>query len=221
MQSSRRSTRSLHSLLAATVLLTVQNTWLFTAPAQADRVDSGGDFICGVPGKDGVGSLSGIINTYYPGAAGTTVAAGSASVPVGTINVAGSTTPISAGDLLLVIQMQDADIDSTDTAAYGNGVGGDVASPTTTTAPAPTAASGVTNLNNSGRYEYVVATGPAVGGAVPKRGRNGHNTSAGLSSCAGTTIFDGHNQRHPHHLGPVEWHIGRCGRAGCGPTINL
>jgi uncharacterized repeat protein (TIGR01451 family) len=167
MQASRRSTRSLHSLLAATVLLTVQNTWLFTAPAQADRVDSGGDFICGVPGKDGVGSLSGIINTYYPGAAGTTVAAGSASVPVGTINVAGSTTPISAGDLLLVIQMQDADIDSTDTAAYGNGVGGDVASPTTTTAPAPTAASGVTNLNNSGRYEYVVATGPAVGGAVP------------------------------------------------------
>ncbi|HXM35939.1 MAG TPA: hypothetical protein VN920_12170, partial [Pyrinomonadaceae bacterium] len=112
--------------------------------------------VCATPGKDGpAGTLSGVINTYYPGTA--SVGPGAMSIPVGTS--AGAVTPIASGDLLLVIQMQDAGINSSNTDSYGDGVGG---------APA----SGSTSLNNSGRFEYVVATG-AAGGTVPVRGAGG------------------------------------------------
>ncbi len=121
---------------------------LIAPPPPPAFADSG---LCATPGKDGPGGvLSGIVNTYYPGAA--TVAAGSTSIPVGAPS--GAATPIAAGDLLLVIQMQDADIDSTNTSAYGDGVAGDPAT-------------GWTNLNNAGRYEYVIATGPVAAGSVP------------------------------------------------------
>src|SRR5512139_1303130 len=74
--------------------------------------------VCGIPGKDGPAStLSGVVNTYYPGTANVT--AGSTSIPVG--SPVGAATPIQAGDLLLVIQMQGADINSTNTGAYGDG----------------------------------------------------------------------------------------------------
>ncbi len=109
--------------------------------------------LCGTPGKDGVGSPAGIINTYYPGAS--SVAAGATSIPVGAPT--GSGTAISAGDLLLVIQTQGASINSTDSVAYGNGSTG----------------SGYTALNGTGLYEYVVATGPVAAGAVPIQGANG------------------------------------------------
>ncbi|BBD65712.1 hypothetical protein NIES4072_06110 [Nostoc commune NIES-4072] len=135
-------------------------------PPQSALADKTG--ICAVPGKDGVGTISGILNSYYPGATGATVAVGAMSIPVGAINSAGSTTPIAAGDLLLIIQMQDAAIDSTNSDAYGNGVGGDVTPPAgVTTVPQPLGASGWTNLNKAGRYEYAVATGPVSGGAIP------------------------------------------------------
>jgi fimbrial isopeptide formation D2 family protein/uncharacterized repeat protein (TIGR01451 family) len=55
--------------------------------------------------------------------------------------------------------MQDAAINSTNTDSYGDGTSG---------APG----SGATSLNNSGRYEYVVATG-AAGATVPVRGASG------------------------------------------------
>jgi uncharacterized repeat protein (TIGR01451 family) len=134
---------------------------LLTLPTLADQLT-----ICAVPGKDGIGSLTGIVNGYYPGT-GANVGIGSTSIPVGSINAAGSLTPIAKGDLLLVIQMQDADIDSTNTDSYGNGVagGGNTGSPNV--APAVLGASGWTSLNNAGHYEYVVATGPISGGAIP------------------------------------------------------
>ena len=109
--------------------------------------------LCGTPGKDGVGNPTGIINTYYPGTA--SVAAGATSIPVGAPT--GSGTPISAGDLLLVIQMQSAIINSSNTAAYGDGATG----------------AGYTALNGAGQFEYVVATGPVAGGVVPIQGANG------------------------------------------------
>jgi uncharacterized repeat protein (TIGR01451 family) len=94
------------------------------------------------------GSLTSVINTYYPGSA--PVNAGSTSVTLGTAT--GATTPISPGDLLLIIQMQDAAINSTNTSSYGDGISG----------------SGSTNLNNSGVYEYVNATStvPLTGGTL-------------------------------------------------------
>ncbi|GAC1379872.1 MAG: hypothetical protein NVSMB30_27750 [Hymenobacter sp.] len=72
---------------------------------------------CSVPGKDGPGSLSGpsAPNTFYPGLSMATVG-GVTAITVGT---ALGATPVAAGDLVLVMQMQDAAINTTNTAAYG------------------------------------------------------------------------------------------------------
>ena len=118
--------------------------------------------ICATPGGSGAGgTLTGVVNTYYPATAGT-VAAGSTSIRVGA--PIGAATPIAAGDLLLVIQMQGADINATNTDAYGDGVAG---------APA----SGYTVLGSSGLYEYVLATSGVVAGSV---GITGTGPGAGL-----------------------------------------
>src|SRR6185436_20050870 len=99
---------------------------------------------CGSPGKDGPGgTLSGVVNTYFPGTG--TANAGTSSVSVGASNIFGAATPIAAGDMLLVIQTQDASINSNNSSSYGDGNSG---------APA----SGVTNLNSAGRFEFAVAT---------------------------------------------------------------
>jgi uncharacterized repeat protein (TIGR01451 family) len=77
---------------------------------------------CPTPGKDGAGgTLAGTINTYYPGSGA--AAAGSTALTLGASR--GATTPIAAGDLLLIIQMQDAAINTTNTDAYGDGTAGD------------------------------------------------------------------------------------------------
>src|SRR5437868_15420211 len=106
---------------------------------------------CATPGRDGTATLNSVINTYYPGAL--TAAAGATTITLGTATGAG--TPIAVGDLVVVIQMQDAAIDSTNTGAYGNAVAGDPAS-------------GWTGLNSAGLYEYAVATSavPLVGGVL-------------------------------------------------------
>ena len=101
------------------------------------------------------------MNTYYSATAAT-VSAGATSIPVGA--PIGAATPIAAGDLLLVIQMQGADINATNTDSYGNGVAG---------APA----SGYTALGSSGLYEYVLATSGVVAGSV---GISGTGPGAGL-----------------------------------------
>jgi uncharacterized repeat protein (TIGR01451 family) len=95
-------------------------------------------------------NLTGVLNTYYPGTAN--VAAGATSIPVGTATGAG--TAIAAGNLLLVIQMQDASINDANTVAYGNGSTGQ----------------GFTALNSAGDYEFVTATGPIAAGSVPVSG---------------------------------------------------
>ena len=74
---------------------------------------------CSTPGKDGAATPSGTVNTYYPGTA--SVSSGATSIPVGSSS--GNATQISNGDLLLVIQMQDADINYTNTSSYGAGSG--------------------------------------------------------------------------------------------------
>src|SRR2546427_3429551 len=97
-------------LLAAGVLALV----VPSIPAHA----AGG---CATPGRDGTASLTGVINTYYPGVG--TAAAASTTITLGTAT--GAAAPLAIGDLVLVIQMQDAGIDSTNTGAYGDGVAGD------------------------------------------------------------------------------------------------
>ncbi len=133
--------------------------------------------VCANPGKDGPGgTLSGVINTYYPGTAN--ARAGAKSISIG--SSAGSPTPIATGDLLLVIQMQDATINSTNSDSYGDGVSGGLAS-------------GVTG-SNAGKFEFVVATSSA-GGTVSIKGAGAGNgllnqyRSAAATSSRGARRF--------------------------------
>ncbi|MEO0686639.1 MAG: isopeptide-forming domain-containing fimbrial protein, partial [Cyanobacteria bacterium J06649_11] len=71
--------------------------------ANFSRVTAQTARLCAQPGKDGPGiNISGVVNTYFPGTAN--VNAGDTSIPIGTPT--GASTPIQAGDLLLVMQMQ-------------------------------------------------------------------------------------------------------------------
>jgi uncharacterized repeat protein (TIGR01451 family) len=77
---------------------------------------------CGVPGNDGPGgTISGILNTYYPPSnASETVSAGATSIALGAASSSGANTPIAAGDLVLIIQMQGVGtLDTTNTSNYG------------------------------------------------------------------------------------------------------
>src|SRR2546421_4795848 len=122
----------------------------FVVPIAVSTPFPGGG-ICAPPGRDLPATLNGVINTYYPG--GATAAAGSSTITLGAAT--GAASPIAIGDLVLVIQMQDATIDSTNTGAYGDGVAGDPAT-------------GSTALNSAGFYEYAVATSavPLLGGVL-------------------------------------------------------
>jgi uncharacterized repeat protein (TIGR01451 family) len=110
---------------------------------------------CATPGRDGSPTLTSDSspNTYYP-ATDQTVPTAATSLSVG---AAVGATPIAAGDLLLVVQMQGADIDYSNTDAYGDGTPGGLAT------------SYLVNTNFlAGQYEYVVAAGavPLGGGTV-------------------------------------------------------
>ena len=105
--------------------------------------------VCSATTPPAGGTLSGILNTYYPGTAN--VGVGATSIPVGTANGTGA---IANGSLLLVIQMQNASISTSNSVAYGNGYTG----------------AGFTTINSAGNYEFVTATGPVSGGLVPIKG---------------------------------------------------
>jgi hypothetical protein len=112
-----------------------------------------------------------VINTYYPGTAN--VAAGATSIALGA--AAGAATPIAAGDLVLIMQMQDASIDATNTAAYGDGVAGDPGSGAT--------------VRNSGQYEYAVAAGFSGGTLTLSCGTVNAYTNAAATTSSGQRKF--------------------------------
>src|SRR4029077_1873194 len=103
---------------------------------------------CATVAQAGPGTPTGVVNSYYPGTA--SVLPGATSIPIGAATGAG--TAIAAGNLLLVIQMQDASISTANSVAYGNGSTG----------------AGFTALNSAGNYEFVTATNavPATGGTL-------------------------------------------------------
>jgi uncharacterized repeat protein (TIGR01451 family) len=113
--------------------------------------------VCATPGRDGTpgAALTGVVNAYYSPSATGTLAAGATSVALGAAAAGGAQTPIAAGDLVLIMQMQDATINSTDTGAYGDGTPGDPAT-------------GSTTLGSSGVFEFVTATNsiPVTGGTL-------------------------------------------------------
>jgi uncharacterized repeat protein (TIGR01451 family) len=120
---------------------TGNNTYVSVATVQAVAC---GSVTQAAPGTN----LTGVLNAYYPGK--TSVAAGATSISVGA--AAGAGGAIAAGNLLLVIQMQDASINDGNTVVYGNGDTGQ----------------GFTSLNSAGDYEFVTAQSAvsASGGTV-------------------------------------------------------
>ena len=121
--------------------------------------------VCATPGKDGAaGTITGIVNTYYAGVG--TAAAGTNSLTVTTPSL-GAATQIGVGDLLLVIQMQGAQINSTNTTSYGDGVPGNPAS-------------GSTSLGNSGQFEFVTVTAVTANAGTDTVTITGTGASSGL-----------------------------------------
>jgi hypothetical protein len=101
------------------------------------------------------GTLSSPTNTYYQPPAGT-LAAGSTSVTLGTMDTGGggASSAVAAGDELLVIQMQDGgngSFNSSNSSSYGDGSG---------------TGSGYTSIGNAGLYEYVYVASVAGGVAT-------------------------------------------------------
>ncbi|MDU0372748.1 T9SS type A sorting domain-containing protein [Hymenobacter endophyticus] len=114
--------------------------------------------VCAMPGKDGVATLSAntAYNTYYPGTG--PVTAGATTIPVGAAT--GSAAPIAIGDLLLIMQMQDA---ATFVTVNDNTYGT------------------LSATNTAGRYEYAVAAENISGGSVKLKAglSNAYTTSNG------------------------------------------
>ncbi len=134
---------------------TLTNSPGITASAPTDPVTTNNSatvitvvqpLVCALPGNDGaVSPATGIVNAYYPPGAGVaSVAAGATKVKLGGYSTSGLKKAIAVGDLLLIIQMQDASINSTNTGAYGDGVAGDPAY-------------GSTALNSTGLFEFITA----------------------------------------------------------------
>ena len=123
-------------LVALLCLMTVQ-------PAQAALVCS-----TTTPAS---GSFNGVVNDYWSGSG--SPAAGATSIALGSRRAGGAGNSINTGDLVLLVQMQDADINSGNSNAYGSG---------------GASGAGSTAVNSSGLYEYVVATNSvgAGGGAL-------------------------------------------------------
>mgnify|MGYP006879909385 CR=1 FL=1 len=143
--------------------------WISTSNAQ----------VCATPGFDGSSPVGGQVNTYYPPTANTTLAPGAntvilAAVPADVSFGGGTNTykpfvngvqeHIKPGDLLLIIQMQDATINSSNSSLYGDGTG--------TSGLDGLGGTGYTSLGNTGLFEYVVATNdvPLTGGTLTFRG---------------------------------------------------
>ncbi|MFA7402411.1 MAG: hypothetical protein WC007_00340 [Pelobacteraceae bacterium] len=136
--------------------------------------------VCGTPGKDGpmpALAANSIVNAYYAGTG--SPAAGTTSVTVGAVvtTTGGQNLPINPGDLLLIIQMQDANINATNTAAYGGSGTG----------------TGYTTLNSTGRYEFVVATNTVTtaGGTITVSSplANSYRTGAYVAGSNGARRF--------------------------------
>jgi outer membrane protein OmpA-like peptidoglycan-associated protein len=128
-------------------------------------------------GSDGIvtiGDPDTRVNVYFaapdPSITETTVAAGATAIPIDAVlggqasNLLPSiSTTIAAGDVLIVTQMIGAELSTADNHAssgdYGDGAGGLVQAGSLDTA----------NFT-AGQYEFVIATGPVAGGAIPVEG---------------------------------------------------
>ncbi len=80
--------------------------------------------VCALPGSSGDATISGTVNTYWTPGSGNFSGSGSISLS----SQRGAVASLAEGDLVLVIQMQCANIDSSNSLNYGDGAAGEPAS---------------------------------------------------------------------------------------------
>jgi hypothetical protein len=158
--------RALRLLGAATALMSlVPSVAVQAAPT-----------LCTSPSRDGDVTLgSGIVNTYFPASGNPT--SGTGSITIGAADTRGASTGITAGDLLLVIQIQGATLNSTNSTAYGSNSG---------------SGRGYAGLANGGNYEYVRALNSvsSAGGSVSITPlANGYTTATATTSNTARARF--------------------------------
>ena len=125
--------------------------------------------VCGNPGSDPASSASGIVNTYYAGTTGT-LAAGATSLALGNRDTRGASTTVAVGDVLMLIQMQDGTINSSNSSLYGGGSG---------------SGAGTTGIANTGRYEFVRADAVSGGNVTFSPALSYSYTNANATAGAG------------------------------------
>lgn len=101
---------------------------------------------CAPPGSLQTTIPAGVINDYYAGNGTPNVLAGATSLTLGTRDVRVANLGLAIGDLLIIMQMQDGAINSSNDSTYGNGSG---------------SGNGSINVGNAGRYEFVRITSVA------------------------------------------------------------
>jgi mucin-19 len=119
--------------------------------------------VCASPGLNAAtASISGVVNSYYPGT-GANVGVGSNSIPMGGIDTTGggAATAIAAGDLVIVMQMQGAEINFSNSDCYGDGVGAIGCATYTLTTAASYAGGNLASNYRAGAWEYCTATSAA------------------------------------------------------------
>lgn len=122
--------------------------------------------VCGTPGKDGPAKIFTGMNTYFPISGEVVLTPGSRQVQLSALpendpyGTGYGIVPIAAGDLLMLIQTQDAAINYEDNANYGSG--------NPASGPDGLGGTGVLDIAGSGKYEYVIATNavPLTGGLL-------------------------------------------------------
>jgi uncharacterized repeat protein (TIGR01451 family) len=137
------------SLIRAARTLLLLLAWLVGHAAHAQ--------VCAAPGKDGPATPSGIVNTYYQGNGD--LISGATKLSLGASS--GATGTVTVGDKLIIMQMQGADINTSDDERYGDGTGTAANQPLTTLSQA----NGYTALNLAGGFEYVQVSA-ATGGSI-------------------------------------------------------
>ena len=114
--------------------------------------------VCALPGSAGNVAISGTVNTYYAAQAGS-YGPGSSSIPIDVGSQQGAAAVIQPGDLVLVIQMQCANINYSNSTSYGDGAAGEPAN-------------GYTDPSDclAGRHEFIRAGAATTANAIDLTG---------------------------------------------------
>lgn len=126
--------------------------------------------VCGTSGIDGPSTNTNPINTYYPISGDKTLNAGQTSILLEAVPATDAygnnygNIAIRPGDLILIIQMQDALINFNNSNLYGSG--------TNNSGADALGGTGYTDIGFSGKFEYVIALNivPITGGTLNFRG---------------------------------------------------